>query len=506
MLGFVREMVLAYGFGAGSATDAYLVAWTIPGIIFAILGGALVAGAVPLFTSYRTRWGDGEAWYLFSSMMTVLLAALAIFTLLGEVFARQLVWLITPGLPEHTAVLATELTRIVLPTVVFLALGNLYNGLLNANGIFGPPAFASVLTNILVIGGLVLGIELGITTAAWGILSGYAAAFILQVPYIRRVGFRYRPVWDLKHPGIKEAWALLVPVLVSSGLGQVYLIIDRILASGLPEGSITALNYAQKVALLPQGMLAVPLATAIFPALAQRAVGESEGDFSRALTRGVNLVFCVTVPLAVLLMVLARPTVELLFMRGAFDERAAAMTTWALVMFGIGMVAQCVNPILTRGFYARQDSATPLKCAVVAIALNLVLSLILIHPLKHAGLALANSLAATFNIFQLGWWLKRSTGGAVSFGGIRRDVVAALVAAGACGLAAWGCDWFVSGYFGCGTLGAFVRVATAGTAGIAVFALLAWILRISEIVVLAEKAVEITRRKIIRKLRGGFRG
>lgn len=139
VLGFLRETVLAYGFGAGSATDAYLVAWTVPGIIFSILGGALVAGAVPLFTSYRSRWGEDEAWRLFSSMITLLLVSLSVFAVLGECFARQLVWLITPGLPTNTAALATDLTRIVLPTVVILALGNVYYGLLNANGIFWAP-------------------------------------------------------------------------------------------------------------------------------------------------------------------------------------------------------------------------------------------------------------------------------------------------------------------------------------------------------------------------------
>lgn len=495
VLGFIREMVLAYAFGAGAATDAYLVALTIPGIIFAILGGALAAGAVPLFTSFRSRWGEDEAWRLFSAMITFLLVVLTGFTLVGEPLARQLVWLITPGLPEETAVLAASLTRIVLPSVIFLALGNIYYGLLNANGIFGPPAFSSVLTNVLVIGGLVLGMKYGIVAAAWGVLSGYAAAFLLQVPYMRGVGFRYRPVWDLKHPGMLEAWQMLVPVLISSGLGQIYLIIDRILASGLPEGSITALNYAQKVAMLPQGMLAVPLATAIFPALAERAVAESEEDFARALTRGVSLILVTTLPLAVLVLVLARPTVELLFMRGAFDERAAVMTTLALAMFAIGLVGQCVNPLMTRGFYARQDSVTPLKCGVVAIGLNLVLSLILIHPLKHAGLALANSLAATFNVFQLGWRLSRMSGEQVSFSGIGRDVGMTVVAAAACGLAAWACDAVLAGMVGKGTVGAFIRVTVAGSAGLFVFGVAAWFLRVREFVALVDKGVGLLQRR-----------
>lgn len=496
ILGFVREMTLAYGFGAGRETDAYLVALTIPSIIFTLLASALSSGAVPLFASFNSRWGRDETWRIFSAMITFLLVLLTAVTVIGEPFARQLVWLISPKLPEETALLAADLTRIMLPAVIFLALGNLYYGLLNANNIFGPPAFGSVLTNIFIIIGILVGTRYGVAAAAWGVLLGYAAAFILQVPYLRQVGFRYRPFWNLRHPAMGEAWQLILPVLIGTGLSQIYLIIDRILASGLVEGSITALNYAQKVALLPQGILAVPLSTAIFPMLAERAVESRDEDFSRALLRGLVLTLSITFPMAVLLIVLARPTVEVLFMRGAFDEQAARMTTIALIMFAIGMVAQCVNPIMTRGFYARQDSVTPLKCAVVAILMNLILSLILIHPLKHAGLALANSLAATFNIFQLAWRLQKTTGGQVAFGSISGDAVKTLVASAACGLAAWACNWVLTPFLAAGTLPVLVRLAAAGSAGILVYAGAAWILGVSELHVLVDKVKEYIERKL----------
>lgn len=489
ILGFVREMALAYVFGAGAATDAFLVASTIPAIIFAVLGGALTAGAVPLFTAYRARWGEKEAWRLFSVMVTALLVLLLGFVALGEPLSRQLVWLIAPGLPQGTAERAAGLTSVVLPGVIFFSLANLYYGLLNANNIFGPPALGPVLTNVVLITGILAGARFGIAAAAWGTLAGYAAAYALQVPYLRRVGFRYRPAWDIKHPGIAEAGAMLGPVLVGTGLGQIYLIIDRILASGLAQGSISALNYAQKVALLPQGVLAGALATALFPLLAERAAVQSEADYARALVRGVSVTLIMTLPLAVLLVVLARPTVEVLFMRGAFDARAAAMTTLALAFFGVGMVGQCINPILTRGFYARQDSVTPLKCAVVAIGLNLVLSLILIHPLKHGGLALANSLAATFNIFQLSWLLKRSTGGLVSFAGMRRDALKVVVASLACGLAAVLVNAGLAGTLAHGTAAVFARLLASGSAGLFVFGVTTWFLGVTEFRALVEKVL-----------------
>lgn len=500
ILGFVREMVLAYVFGAGKATDAYVVALTIPSILFSLLGGALVAGAVPLFASFKNRFGEEEAWRLFSAMITFLLVLLLGFVALGEPLARQLVWLITPKLPDDTALLAASLTRIMLPAVVFLALGNLFNGLLNANQVFGPPALGPVLTNVLIITGIFLGLNYGIEAAAWGTLTGYCAAFAIQIPYLRKVGFRYRMVWEPKHPGMLEAWQLLIPVLIGSGLSQIYLIIDRILASGLAEGSIAALNYAQKVALLPQGVLAAPLATALFPALAERAVAENEGDFARALVRGVSLTFFITLPLAVLLIVLARPTVEVLFMRGAFDERAASMTSLALAMFAVGMVAQCVNPLLTRGFYARQDSVTPLKCAAVAIALNIVLSLILIHPLKHAGLALANSLAATFNIFQLSNHLRKTTKGTVSFREMVPDVVKTAGASLLCALAAWTCDWLLAGVLPLGAWGGMIRLALSGTVGLAVFAFAAWMAKVADFKILEDRLLGYVTVRLPRRL------
>jgi len=486
ILGFVREMVMAYVFGAGAATDAYLVAATIPNIIFAMLGGALATSAVPLFTSFKSQWGEGEAWRLFSVFITVITVIMLGIILVGEPLARQMVWLIAPGLPNKTALLATGLTRVILPSVIFLALGNLFYGLLNANNIFGPPAASQVVTNIVVITGIIAGMGFGIYAAAWGTLIGFGAAMIVQLPYLRKAGFHYYPEWDVHHPGMAEAWRMVVPVLIGGGISQIYMIIDRILASGLVEGSISALNYAQKVSLLPQGLVAVPLATALFPSLAVQADGGRCKEFSGHLVRSVRMLITITMPLAVLLIVLAHPAVELLFMRGAFDAQDAAMTALALELFAIGLIGQCVNPVLTKGFYARQDSVTPLKCGVVAIAINLILSLILIHPLKHGGLALANSLAATFNIFQLGWYLSRSKEGSVSFAGIGSDILKVIVASLGCGAAAWIMDYGLLLLGLAGTLGLIVRVLAAGLAGMGMFVVLCRTLRVSEYLTMRE--------------------
>ncbi|MDH7479786.1 MAG: murein biosynthesis integral membrane protein MurJ [Syntrophomonadaceae bacterium] len=407
VLGFVREMTLAYVFGASSVTDAYLVALTVPGILFSVLGGALTVAAVPVFTSYAARNRNDEGWQVFRIFTTVLSLLIIIVVLLAIPFARQVVWLIAPGLDSSTALLASRLLAVMLPGVLFFSLANLFYGLLNANNVFSIPAAGPVVTNILIIISILAGYFFGIFAVAVGTLAGYMAAMLLQLPALRRVGFRYRFSIDLQNPGVKHTFSLMAPLMIGTGISQAYLVIDRILASGLAEGSISALNYASKLVLLPQGVIVMAVGTAVFPALATRAASGYLGQYVDTLRRSLNMVLLITLPCGVGLAVLRDPIVRLLFARGAFDERAAVMTSFALLCFSVGLIGQCLNPVITRGFYALQDTVTPVKIGVMTVGLNLVFALILVGPMKHGGLALANSIAAVFNVIVLLCVLKK---------------------------------------------------------------------------------------------------
>jgi putative peptidoglycan lipid II flippase len=479
VLGFCREVALAYVFGASAATDAYLVAFTVPNVIFAVLGGALTVTAVPLFASYASAGKRGEAWRLFAVFSTLLSAILLAVVLAGMPLARQIVWLVAPGLPEGTARLAASLLAVMLPGVLFLSLANLFYGLLNASNIFGPPALGSVVTNIFIVASILAGLRFGITAVAAGTTLGYLAALVLQLPYLRRAGFIFRPSLEFRHPGLKRAFGLMFPVMVGTGIGQIYLIIDRVLASGLPEGSISALNYASKLILLPQGVLVMALSTAIFPALSHKAASGDQAGFSHTLLRAVKTVLLVALPAGVGLAVLREPVVRLLFMRGAFDEDDLAMTVFALLCFSLGLAGQCLGPVLTRGFYALQDTATPVKVGVATVTLNLALSLVLVRPLAHGGLALANSLAATFNVAVLFYLLVRRVPGLGARSVLFFAAGAALasfLAGGAAALA----DGFLAGVLAGGTAALALRLAGDALAGVLVFAGACQVLKLDE--------------------------
>ena len=479
ILGFLREVALAYVFGASAATDAYLVAFTVPNVIFAVLGGALTVMAVPLFASYASAGKRDEAWRLFAVFSTLLGLVLLAVVLTGVPCARQIVWLVAPGLPEGTARLAASLLAVMLPGVLFLSLANLFYGLLNASNIFGPPALGSVVTNIFIVASILAGLRFGITAVAAGTTLGYLAALVLQLPYLRRAGFIFRPSLEFRHPGLKRAFGLMFPVMVGTGIGQIYLIIDRVLASGLPEGSISALNYASKLILLPQGVLVMALSTAIFPALSHKAASGDQAGFSHTLLRAVKTVLLVALPAGVGLAVLREPVVRLLFMRGAFDEDDLAMTVFALLCFSLGLAGQCLGPVLTRGFYALQDTATPVKVGVATVTLNLALSLVLVRPLAHGGLALANSLAATFNVAVLFYLLVRRVPGLGARSVLFFAAGAALasfLAGGAAALA----DGFLARVLAGGTAALALRLAGDALAGLLVFAGTCRFLRLDE--------------------------
>jgi len=479
ILGFVREMALACVFGASAATDAYLVAYTVPNVIFAVLGGALTVTAVPLFASYASAGKREEAWWLFAVFSTLLGLVLLAVVLAGVPCARQIVWLVAPGLPEGTARLAASLLAVMLPGVLFLSLANLFYGLLNANNIFGPPALGPVVTNVFIVASILAGLKFGITAVAAGTLLGYLAALLLQLPCLRRAGFVFRPSLEFRHPGLKRALGLMLPVMVGTGIGQVYLIIDRILASGLPEGSISALNYASKLILLPQGVIVMALGTAIFPTLSNKAASGDGAGFSHTLLRAVKTVLLVALPAGVGLAVLREPVVKLLFMRGAFDQQDAAMTVFALLCFSFGLAGQCLGPVLTRGFYALQDTATPVKVGVATVLLNLASSLVLVRSLAHGGLALANSIVATFNVVALFYLLARRVPGLDVRGLLAfaaGAALASLLAGGAAALA----DGFLAGVLAGGTAALALRLAADALAGVLVFAGACQVLKLDE--------------------------
>jgi putative peptidoglycan lipid II flippase len=408
ILGFVRETVIANKFGASELTDAYLVAYTLPYFLQAILGFALVTAVVPVLTKYLVKKDYEQAWHVASTIINLTAALLIVFSLLGMIAAAFLVKITAPGFSPDLSRLATDLARIMFPSVVFMGVGMVLTGILNATYKFAVPAFAPGFSNIIIIVTVIFfGSRYGVTGLALGTLVSFFGFLILQIPVLKSIKFKYSFSFDYRHPAVKQAAYSIGPIVLGVAVNQIYFALNRIFASGLAEGSISALNFANKLMTLPLGVFVAAVASAIYPALSAQAIQGDRKALTDTMLRGLGMVSLITVPAAVGLMMLREPIIMLLFEHGAFDRQDTLATAAALLYFSLGLFPGAANMVLTRAYYAVEDVKTPVIVGAFSIAVNLALSFALLPVMGHAGLALANSLAAGFNTLFLFTRLKK---------------------------------------------------------------------------------------------------
>ncbi len=409
-LGLVREMIIGARFGAGAELDAYLAAFRLPDLLFTLVaGGALASAFIPTFGERLAHGRTAAAWDLAAKVATLLVATLTLLALLAALLARPLVaHLIAPGFSPAQQQLTAELLRWMLVSTVLFGLSGLVMGILQSFQRFLLPALAPVVYNLaIILAAWLLAPVLGIRGLVIGVVGGALGHLLVQIPGLRQVGARGRPSLSLTDPGVREVLRLMGPRVLGLAVVQLNFLVNVFLASHLPPGSISALNYAWLLMLLPQGVLAQSVATAAFPTFArQAALGERAA--MRATLKGIlGLLLAVSVPAALLLFWLREPLVVLLFRRGAFDAAAVALTGSALAFFAPGLIGHVVVEIVARAFYALKDTLTPVLIGVAAMSLNIALSLLLIRPLAHGGLALANSLATLAEMGVLLLFLRR---------------------------------------------------------------------------------------------------
>lgn len=402
VLGFVRDAVIAREFGAGEATDAYFVAYTLPYALQAVLGMAFLVVIVPVITSYLTDNNRSEAWNAGSIIFNWTFLILFVVTIVGFILAPQLVSILAPGFTPGQQELAAELTRIIFPSIVFMGLGMLLTGLLNAGGIFGVPAFAPGLTNIVIILAVIfLSAQYKVEGLAYGTLAGFIAFFLIQLPSLKKLGFKYFLNFEKSHSALKQVSRNIFPILLAISVNQAYLAINRIFASGLADGSITALDFSYRLMAVPLGIFAFAVATTFYPEFSRRISRGDHKGLSDTLLQSLNMIILVSIPAAVGLMVLRYPLVRFIFERGAFDSTATAMTADALLCFSIGLLGIGAYLIIIRAFFAKDNYRTPLSAGIICVVVNVILSFILINYLEHKGLALANSLAVTVSVIYM---------------------------------------------------------------------------------------------------------
>jgi putative peptidoglycan lipid II flippase len=416
ILGFIRDVVVAWFFGAGLAADAFFIAFTIPNLLRRLFAeGSLTISFIPVFTECLFKRGREEAFRLARSAWWLLTIVLAAVALLGVLFSPLIVKVIARGFlssPEKFD-LTILLTRIMFPYIFFISLVALAMGILNALGHFAAPALAPVLLNLAMIGSvLLLSPHLAEPSKglAIGVIIGGVLQLALQIPFMVRKGFHLFVRSPLYHPGIKRIALLMVPAIFGAAVYQMNIVVARLLASYLPEGSVSYLYYADRLVQFPLGVFAIALATAVLPSLSKQAAAKDMEGLRASFSYALRLVFFVSIPAMTGLIILREPIVRLLFQRGAFDLATTHLTAEALLYYAIGLWAFSGVRIVVATFYALQDTKTPVKIAVISLFVNIVLSVLLMGPMRHSGLALATSLASGVNFILLIGALKKRLG------------------------------------------------------------------------------------------------
>ncbi|MGE8500115.1 MAG: murein biosynthesis integral membrane protein MurJ [Pseudomonas sp.] len=413
ILGFVRDTLIARVFGAGVASDAFVVAFKLPNLLRRIFAeGAFSQAFVPILAEYKTQQGEEAARTFVAYVSGLLTLVLAVVTLLGILIAPWIVWVSAPGFADEADrfALTTDLLRVTFPYILLISLSSLAGAVLNTWNRFSVPAFVPTLLNVSMIVFMVFFAQYfdpPIMALGWAVLVGGLLQLLYQLPHLKKIGMLVLPRLNLKDTGVWRVLKQMGPAIFGVSVSQISLIINTIFASFLVAGSVSWMYYADRLMELPSGVLGVALGTILLPALSKTYASADRDEYSRLLDWGLRLCFLLALPSAVALAVLAEPLTVSLFQYGKFTSNDALMTQQALMAYSVGLLGIILVKILAPGFYAQQNIKTPVKIAIVTLIATQLMNLVLIEPLAHAGLALAIGLGACLNAGLLYWQLRK---------------------------------------------------------------------------------------------------
>ncbi|NEP61185.1 MAG: murein biosynthesis integral membrane protein MurJ [Symploca sp. SIO2G7] len=434
LFGFIRDMVLARFFGAGPVMDAFVIAFRIPNLLRRLFAeGSFSLAFVPVLAAAREQQDPKTLKELINAVTGCLLAVLLLIVATGIVFAPWIIGLVVPGFandPQQVA-LASDLLRIMFPYLMLVSLTALAAGILNTFGRFSLPALTPVMLNlsmIVAVVGFSASFDRPIEALAWGVFAAGFLQLLMLLPTLFRLGLLPRPTPNFAHPGVQRILKLMVPTLFGSSVAQINLLLDTLIASLLIAGSVSWLYYSERLMDLPLGIFGVALSTVILPTLSSLHARQQQLEFRATLEWALLLGLVIGMPAAAGLLMLAEPLMLTLFERGAFSQDDATWAGFALSMYCLGLPAFIGVKILAPAYFSRQDTATPVKVALVALLANIFLNIVFIGALMfaftepgeslmqrlqaapgmHGGLALASAVAGWLNAGLLWFYLKRT--------------------------------------------------------------------------------------------------
>ena len=410
ILGLVRDMVFTRIFGAGAGTDAFLIAFKIPNFLRRLFAeGAFSQAFVPVLTEYRTRRSHDEVAELASRTAGTLGGILFLVCTFAVIAAPILVLVFAPGFIHQAQKLelTTQMLRITFPYLLFISLTALMAGVLNSYGKFAIPAFTPVFLNIiLILAAIYLAPHLGdpVTALAWGVLFAGLVQLGFQLPYVAKLGLLRMPRWGFRDPGVRRIIKLMLPGIFGSSVMQLNLLFDTLIASFLVTGSVTWLYLSDRMMELPLGVFGIALATVILPSLSEKHANADPRAFSHTLDWALRWVLVVGSPAAVALTVLAVPILATLFLHGKFIAHDVLMARLSLMAYAFGILGFILVKVLAPGYFARQDTKTPVRIAVIAMLVNMVCNVAFVVPMvmlniegPHMGLAIATTISSFVN-------------------------------------------------------------------------------------------------------------
>lgn len=409
VLGLTRDIVFARFIGAGAESDAFFVAFKIPNFLRRLFAeGAFAQAFVPVLSEYRQNGSLEAVRHLIARVSGCLGLALITLTVLCVVGAPMIAAVFAPGFVGDAVryPLTVDMIRVTFPYLMLISLTGMAGAVLNSYDQFLVPAFTPVLLNVVLISAAVIAapwFEVPVLALAWGVLVAGFIQLLFQVPFVWRLGLLPRPRMDWQDEGVRRVLALMAPAIFGVSVSQINLMLDTVLASLLPVGSVSWLYYSDRLAELPLGVFAIAIATVILPRLSRQHSAESGDHFARTLDWSVRVVLLIALPSAVALILLARPILFTLFQYGQTSATDILMSSYSLAAYALGLTAFMLIKVLAPGFYARQDTRTPVKYGIAAMVSNMVLNVVCVAPLYywfhvgHVGLALATSLSSWLN-------------------------------------------------------------------------------------------------------------
>ncbi len=480
VVGFAREQVLSFVYGTSMYTDIYVMAMNIPNVIFAAIGAALSTTFIPIYCDINENKGEKEARKFTNNILTIVFIMCLIIAILGIIFTKPLLKVFAFGFTGETLTIAINYTRILIGSIIFIGIANVLTSYLQVKNNFTIPGLISLPQNIIVIIAIIISMKYGPSVMVWGTLIGMSMQILFQLPFAYKEGYRINPYLNIKDESLKKMLILTGPVLVGVTVHQVNTMIDRSIASTLGEGAISALNFADRLNSFVLALFITSIVAVIYPMFSKLSTANNKEMLKNYIVKSSNSIILLVMPVAVGSITFATPIVRLLFERGAFDENATQMTSIALVMYSVGLVAYGLRDIINKVFYSLQDTKTPMIYGVLAMGLNIILNITLSKFMGHAGLALGTSLSAIICTMLLYINLGKKIGNFRQIN-IIKTFIKSLVASMIMGIVAKYSYGYIDTILGTSLINSIISLGSAVLIGAIVYAAIIIILRVDEV-------------------------